>query len=86
MIIAFAATPLISVQLVGSAYFQAIGKAIPALLLTLTKQGFCLIPLLIILPPFFDLDGIWWSFPIADVLSSGITYWYLRRELKRTMY
>lgn len=86
MMITFAATPLIAVQLVSSAYFQAIGKPIPALLLTLTKQGFCLIPLILILPPFMGLDGIWWSFPIADVLSAGITYWYLQKELKRTMY
>jgi putative MATE family efflux protein len=82
MIIVFGATPLISVQLIGSAYFQAIGKAIPALLLTLTKQGFFLIPLIIILPPFFGLNGVWWSFPIADVLSAIVTYWYLRREMK----
>jgi putative MATE family efflux protein len=82
MIIVFGATPLISVQLIGSAYFQAIGKAIPALLLTLTKQGFFLIPLILILPPFFGLNGVWWSFPIADVLSAIVTYWYLRREMK----
>lgn len=86
MIIVFGATPLISVQLIGSAYFQAIGKAIPALLLTLTKQGFFLIPLILILPPFMGLDGIWWSFPIADVLSAIVTYWYLKREMKRTLY
>ena len=36
----FAATPVIVVQLIGASYFQAIGKAIPALLLSLTKQGF----------------------------------------------
>jgi putative MATE family efflux protein len=36
----FAATPIIAVQLIGAAYFQSIGKAIPALLLTLTRQGF----------------------------------------------
>ena len=84
--IVFGATPLISVQLIGSAYFQAIGKSVPALILTLTKQGFFLIPLIIILPPFLGLDGIWWSFPIADVLSAIVTYWYLRREMKRTLY
>ncbi len=38
--IIFAVTPLIAVQLIGSAYFQSIGKVKPALLLTLTKQGF----------------------------------------------
>ncbi|MEM6380826.1 MAG: MATE family efflux transporter, partial [Bacteroidota bacterium] len=36
----FAATPIIALQLIGAAYFQAVGKAIPALLLTLSRQGF----------------------------------------------
>jgi putative MATE family efflux protein len=86
MIIVFGAMPLISIQLIGSAYFQAIGKSIPALLLTLTKQGFFLIPLILILPSFMGLDGVLWAFPIADVSSTIVTYWYLRREMKRTLY
>ena len=81
----FLATPLITFQLIGSAYFQAIGKAFPALLLTLTKQGFFLIPLIILLPPFLGLTGIWCAFPIADVLSAAVTYGYLRKELKGTL-
>lgn len=82
MRIAFLATPLIAINLIGSAYFQAIGKALPALLLALTKQGFFLIPLLLTLPRFFGLNGVWMSFPIADVGAALITYWYLRRQLK----
>ena len=82
---AFLATPLITVQLIGSAYFQAIGKAIPALLLTLTKQGFCLIPLILILPGFWGINGIWLSFPIADVMAAGITYAYLQKEIRKTL-
>ncbi|MEO1626145.1 MAG: MATE family efflux transporter, partial [Bacteroidota bacterium] len=65
LIICFLATPLLSIQLIGSAYYQAIGRALPALLLTLSKQGFFLIPLLFILPRFYDLNGIWMAFPIA---------------------
>ncbi len=80
--LAFLATPLILIQLIGSAYFQAIGQAWPALLLTLTKQGFCLIPLLLILPKFFGLTGVWISFPIADVLSAGICFVFLRKAMK----
>ncbi|MDX1315423.1 MAG: MATE family efflux transporter [Eudoraea sp.] len=34
----FAATPIIALQLIGAAYFQAVGKAVPALFLTLTRQ------------------------------------------------
>ncbi len=81
----FLATPLLTIQLIGSAYFQAIGKALPALLLTLTKQGFFLIPLILILPPIFNLDGIWFSFPVADIMAASITYYFLQREIRKTI-
>ncbi len=85
MRLVFAATPIIALQLIGAAYFQAIGKAIPALLLTLTRQGFFFIPLILILPRYFGELGVWISFPIADVLATIITGYYLRREVKRTL-
>lgn len=79
--ISFIATPLIAIGLIGSAYFQSIGRALPALLLTLTKQGFFLIPLILLLPPIFGTNGIWWSFPIADVGAAAITFFYLRKQV-----
>ncbi|NVK08606.1 MAG: MATE family efflux transporter [Tenacibaculum sp.] len=82
LIIAFLATPVITTQLIGSAYFQAAGKALPALLLTLLKQGIFLIPLVYILPKFYGVNGVWMSFPIADVLSTVLTYAYLKREVR----
>ncbi|MTE26118.1 MATE family efflux transporter [Winogradskyella ouciana] len=78
----FAATPIIAVQLIGAAYFQAVGKAIPALLLTLTRQGFFFIPLILILPNFYGEMGVWMSFPIADVLATIVTAYFLHREVK----
>ncbi len=81
----FAATPIIALQLIGAAYFQAIGKAIPALLLTLTRQGFFFIPLILILPNFLGELGVWISFPIADVLATIVTGYYLRREIRREL-
>jgi len=74
---------IIVIQLIGSAYFQAIGKAIPALLLSLTKQGFFLIPLILILPKYYGVLGVWISFPIADVLSTIVTGYFLNREIKK---
>lgn len=79
----FAATPVIAVQLIGASYFQAIGKAVPALLLSLTKQGFFLIPLILVLPQFFGVWGVWISFPIADVLSTILTGYYLNKEVRK---
>lgn len=83
--VTFYAVPLITVQLISSAYFQAIGKALPALLLTMTKQGFFLIPFVLILPLYFGLDGIWYAFPVSDILAASVTYWYLRREMRKRL-
>lgn len=81
----FAASPIIAIQLIGAAYFQAAGKAKKALLLTLTKQGFFLIPLVLILPKFFGIFGVWVAFPIADVLSTIITAIYLKKEMNENL-
>ncbi len=81
----FAAIPIIAIQLIGAAYFQAIGKAVPALLLTLTRQGFFFIPLIFILPYFFGELGVWISFPAADILSTIVTGYFLHREIKKTL-
>jgi Na+-driven multidrug efflux pump len=81
----FAATPIIALQLIGAAYFQAIGKAVPALLLTLTRQGFFFIPLILILPNYLGELGVWISFPIADFLATVVTGYFLRKEMKNTL-
>jgi putative MATE family efflux protein len=78
----FVATPIIAVQLIGAAYFQAIGKAIPALLLTLLRQGLFFIPLIFILPKFYGEVGVWMAFPISDVLATIVTAYFLYREVK----
>lgn len=78
----FLATPLLAFSLIGSAYFQAIGKAKPALLLALSKQGIFLIPLVMIMPALFGLEGIWYAFPLADTGAAIISYYFLRKETK----
>ena len=78
----FAATPIIAIQLIGSAYFQAVGKAVPALLLTLSRQGFFFIPLIFILPLWYGELGVWMAFPASDVLSTLVTAFILYREVK----
>ncbi len=85
MRLVFAATPIIALQLIGAAYFQAIGKAVPALLLTLSRQGFFFIPLILILPNYIGELGVWLSFPIADVLATLVTGYYLRKEILGTL-
>lgn len=77
----FLASPIIAIQLIGSAYFQAIGKALPAFLLSLSKQGFFLIPLLLILPKTYGIIGVWIAFPISDLLATLVTGFFLNKEI-----
>jgi len=81
----FAASPIIAIQLIGSAYFQAIGKAIPAFLLSLSKQGFFLIPLLLILPKLYGIIGVWIAFPISDLLATLVTGFFLNKEINKNL-
>ena len=82
----FSATPIIVFLLIAPSYYQAIGKAKPALLLTLTKQGIFLIPLVLILPMYYGIDGVWYSFPISDLISAIICFYFLRKStLKLTL-
>lgn len=85
MRLVFAATPIIALQLIGAAYFQAVGKAVPALLLTLSRQGFFFIPLVLVLPAYLGELGVWLSFPLADFLATLVTGIYLARELRTNL-
>ena len=79
----FAATPIIGIQFIGAAYFQAIGKALPALLLTLTRQGFFFIPLLFILSNKMGVIGVWIAFPLGEIISTIVTGYFLFKKLKK---
>ena len=79
----FASTPIIGIQFIGAAYFQAIGRALPALILTLTRQGFFFVPLLFILSKEIGVLGVWISFPIAELIATIITGYFLLKGLKK---
>jgi Na+-driven multidrug efflux pump len=65
--------PLVGFQIVVTNFFQCIGMAAKSIFLSLTRQFLLLIPALIILPRFFQLNGVWFSLPVADSLSTLLT-------------
>ncbi len=77
------ALPVISIQMVGSSYFLAIGKKWKSLFTTLLRQYIALLPLLLILPPIFKLNGAWASIPLADSISTIVAAVLLYREVKK---
>ncbi len=76
------ALPSIGVQVIASGMFQALGKAGPALFLSLLRQIIILIPLVLIMPGYFGIDGIWLSFPLADSIAFVISLAFYIRELR----
>ena len=72
-------------QVVASGMYQALGRAIPALVLALLRQVILLTPLILLLPRFFGLTGIWIAFPAADIAAALITGWMLI-ALRRQMH
>lgn len=75
-------TPIIGFQIVSSNYFQAIGKAKRAMLLSMLRQVIILIPMLLILPNFFGLEGVWMAGPIADLIACVITGIFIYKEIR----
>lgn len=79
----FLALPVIGIGMVGSNFFQSIGKVIPAIFLSLSRQIIMLIPLIILLANWHGLDGLIVASPIADVLSTVLTLILLAINLKK---
>ena len=80
----FLVIPVIGIQIISSALFQALGKAKPAFVLSVLRQMIILIPLVIILPRFgFGLTGVFIAFPISDVISTIISGFMLKHEVDK---
>lgn len=70
-------------QIVSTNYFQATGQPLKASILSSLRQLLLLIPLILILPLFFGLNGILYSAPIADVLSAVIVAIFIVPEMRK---
>ena len=75
--------PLVGAQMASTGFFQSIGKAKISMLLSLSRQMLFLLPLLIVLPRFVGLDGIWISLPIADTTASILATIILIRYVRK---
>ena len=71
------------VQLISSNFFAAIGKPLKGLVLSMTRQVLFLIPLVLILPLFFGLDGILYAGPAADTIAFIVTVTLIALELRK---
>lgn len=70
-------------QVVSTSYFQATGQPLKASILSMLRQLLILIPMVLILPLFFGLDGILYAGPVADLSSAVVVIFFVGHELKK---
>lgn len=75
--------PIVGFQMVITNFFQSIGKAKISMFLSLSRQMLFLLPLLITLPLWFGVDGIWWAMPISDTIAALVTLVLMATYMKR---
>ncbi|WP_352422680.1 MATE family efflux transporter [Proteiniphilum sp.] len=68
--IVFLTYPIIGFQMVTSNFFQSIGMVGKAIFMSLSRQLLFLLPCLLIFPYYWGINGIWYSMPAADLISS----------------
>jgi putative MATE family efflux protein len=78
----FFAVYLIGFIIIGSIVFQAIGKAPQAFVTAVARPALFLLPLVFILPNYWQLDGAWLAFPITDALTTILVLALLIPEIK----
>ncbi len=64
---------LVGWQMVSTNFFQSLGMVGKSIFLSLSRQLLFLVPLLYILPKFFGIQGVFYSFPASDILACVTT-------------
>jgi Na+-driven multidrug efflux pump len=75
--------PLVGFQVVTTNFFQSLGMASKAIFLSLSRQVLFLIPLIWLLPQFFDLEGVWLASPISDAIAAAVAFFFLLYQWRR---
>ena len=75
-------TFLNGIQPVSSNFFTSIGAPKKGIFLSLTRQIIFLLPLLLIFPYLFGIDGVMYTAPIADLAAASVSIFMVVREFK----
>ena len=86
LIASYTMAPIIGFQFIFMSTFQALGKSITSLILSLSRQGIAFIPTIYLGTKLFGINGIIWAQPISDVITvimATIMYIYIYRKMKK---
>ncbi|AKB18279.1 MULTISPECIES: MATE family efflux transporter [unclassified Methanosarcina] len=72
--------PLVGINIIGATLFQALGRAKPSFILSVSRPILFFLPMVLLLPRLYDLNGVWVAFPVADLMAVVLTLYFLFRE------
>jgi putative MATE family efflux protein len=75
--------PVLGFQMFSSNFFQAIGKPLQGTILSLSRQILFYIPLLLTLPRFFGINGVFIAMPAADFCAVILSSFFIIREFRK---
>ncbi len=71
------------IGIVSSTVFQAIGNPLHSLLISVLRQLVIILPVAYLLSFTGNVDAVWWSYPIAEIISFILSVIFLRITLKK---
>ena len=82
MPIYFITYPIIGFQIVTTSFFQSIGIVKKSIFLSLSRQLIFLLPLMLLLPLAYGINGVWYAIPAADALATFVTAYMLYKLIR----
>ena len=82
MPIYFITYPIIGFQIVTTSFFQSIGIVKKSIFLSLSRQLIFLLPLMLLLPLVYGINGVWYAIPAADALATFVTAYMLYKLIR----
>lgn len=71
------------VDIIGSTVFQAIGNPIHSLIMSVMRQLVIILPAAYLLSLLGTVDAVWWSYPLAEIVSFILCIIFMRKTLKK---
>lgn len=71
--------------IISSSMFQALGNGVYSMIMSMARQLFVIIPVAFIFAKLFGLDMVWWSYPIAEIVSVAVCIIFLKRIFKEKL-
>ena len=68
------------INIFASAYFTALGNGRASAMISFIRTLVLQVAMILFLPRFFGIQGIWMALPVAELLTMGLTFWYFSQQ------